>query len=812
MHLFQNNLLMAFRTIWKDKLFSAINIFGLTISMAACLLIFQYAFFELNYDRFHPNAGRTYRMYASTYRNGELNFESAITPTYLAPILKEKIAEVAQTARLVSTRWWFDCTLAYYHNNDYRIFNERDLYYADPSVFSLFAYPLLKGDVQTALAQPHSIVLSTQVAEKYFGTADPMGKILRLKGSGEDHDYTVTGIMDHPPANSHLAPTIFASISTLEPNPDFKNQNAYTYIQLHDPSGMESVQAKIDRLVAEVVPPANGFRTQLNWQALTDIHLQSHLQDDMKAAGNAKSVYFLLAIAVSILIMAWINYFNLTTARSFTRAKEVGIRKISGASRRQIGFQFLTETLVYNITAILCAAYVAYLMAPAFYSFVGVNLPPHFLLVGQGVAGSYFMLIIFLGGIFISGIFPALTLSSFKPIHVLKGKYFFRSTGFSPRKITVVFQFACAFMLAMAVMTFNRQFQFMRSQDLQVEISKVLIVKSPVNVDSTYLQRLAAFKNQLTNLAAINAISSSSAVPGTAIGWTGTVRNEKEENGYNFTINVTDPDFINTYQLKLLAGRPFETTDFPLEKFGDKLEPVMINRTGLTQLGHQKPEDAIGTFIFWEDNKCIVVGVVDDFHQESLKKTIQPQLFTANRGPTLSLRVTKGDQDDWTDVIAQIHLAWNTHFPNNPFDYAILENQFNEQYAADEQVAKVFNFFCVLALIVSCLGLFALSLFSVQQRTKEISIRKVLGAPSMHLLQLLLREYVLLILIASVLAMPIAFWGINQWLQTFAFHIQPGITIFILPTILVVVLALLTISAHTLKVITENPTDNLKHE
>jgi len=811
MQLIQNNFLMALRIVRKDRVFSIVNIFGLTVGIAASILIFQYVFFELNYDRFHPNVEKTFRVFASTYQDGELKSQSALTPAYIAPTLKEKLSGIDQVSRLISTRWWFDCTLAYANGYEYRIFNESELYYADPAILSVFGYSLLMGDAQTALIQPYSIVLSTKVAEKYFGNEEPMGKTLHLKGSGEDHDYIVTGVMADPAPNSHLSPTILASISSLESQTRFNTTDSYTYIQLTTPMEVATLKSSLDKLVEELAPPANGYRIELDLEPITDIHLHSFLQYDMKATGDIKSVYFLLTVAIIILIMAWINYANLTAARSFKRSKEVGIRKVSGASRAQIVFQFLTETFVFNLIGIFCASALAYLMAPKFYQLVGVSIPTSYLMLGESSIVVYFILALFVFGVFFSGFFPSVALSAFNPIWFLKGKFIRSSSGFSLRKITLVFQFACAIALTTTVLIFNQQFKFMRTQDLQIAISKTLIVKAPVNIDSTYRQNLASFKNTLKGLAIIKTISTSGSVPGSTIGWTGTIKKENEKSSRDFTINVIDPDFVEAYQLKLLAGRNFETFDFPLKHFGDKPEPVMVNREGLNQLGYTKAEDIIGTTIFWDKNKCYVVGVIDNFHQESLKKSIQPILFTANMGPTISLKLAD-DNKNLAESIEQTRTIWNTHFPNNAFDFSLLDDQFDQQYETDEQVARLFNFFCALSLIISALGLFGLSLFSFQQRTREISIRKVLGASVVNLLRLLSQEYFILILVASIVALPLSHWGTREWLSSFAYHITPGASIYIIPIILISLIALLTVGTQTIKTAFRNPTESLKHE
>jgi putative ABC transport system permease protein len=811
--MFKSNLTFAFRQIKKDRVFFSINIFGLSISIAACILIFQYALFELNYDRYHPEPENLYRVATISYEDSQVRYAGAMSALSLAPALKEKFPEVAEAGRLFTTNNWFDCTLAHYDDSKVAIFNERNLYYADPSFLALFDYPFQEGDRSTALTKPFSIVLTESVARKYFGKEEALGKVLRLKGSSEDHDYTVTGILSDPRPDSHIDADIIASVSSLENNPQFKFFDAYTYIRLADELKADQFDSKLAALANELHPPVNKIRTELKLQPVKDIHLHSALQDEMKPVGNAKAIYFLLLVALVILLMAWINYINLTTSRSALRAKEVGIRKVSGATRTQIALQFLTETSVLNGIAIVCAILLVYFFAPRFYDFIGLTFPKETILTWNTSAEGYAMLAVFLLGIFLSGYFPAHIISSFNPVRVLKGKWNMTKSSFSVRKTAVVFQFACAIVLVILVVIFNQQFSFMREQNLHVDINNTIIVKAPVNVDSTYRTKLSEFKNHLKGLAIVHTSATSTAVPGVSIEWTGDIRKEQDESTQTFAINVIDPDFISTYKLRLLAGRNFEIHDFPIgNHFGNKLEPVILNRKGKEQLGFNETDDAIGATIYWGINKCSIVGIVDDFHQESLKEPIKPTLFTANTGPSLTLKLTTGANKEISQSLIQIRQAWNSYFPNNPFDYSFLEEDYNRQYARDEQVARLFHLFCLIALTISCLGLFALSLFSVNQRTKEISIRKVLGASALHLIRLLTSEYLLLILIAATVALPIAYIGATKWLQEFAFHINMNVWFYVLPIILILVVAFLTVGAQVVKVIIKHPSDTLKHE
>jgi len=811
--IFRNYLLVAVRQMRRDKIFSFISISGLSVSMAACLLIFQYAFYEMHYDRQHEHANDLYRLATITYSENQVRYPSAMSSQMLASAMKDRFPEVENSARLFTTNNWFDCTLSYRNGQNTVIFNETNLFYADPSFLSLFHYPLLEGDARTVLANPFSIVLSSSVAKKYFGDEDAMGKILRLKGSDEDHDYVVTGVMYDPAVNSHINADILASVSSLNNNRSFKFFDAYTYIQIKPGIVSDQLNGKLKALANEMLPQAAKIRTELQLQPITDIHLHSALQDEMKASGDAKSVYFLMLVAFAVLLMAWINYVNLSASRSVLRAKEVGVRKVTGATRGQVIFQFLTETFVVNIVSVAVAALIFICAAPYFYDFLGLPFPPWNALVMNMGLTEWTLLLVFLVGIILSGVFPAQIISSYNPVHALKGRWMASHKGVSFRRAAVVFQFVCALVMMIAVITFNGQFRFMQNVDPRIDIRNALILKAPTDIDSTYRMRLSGFKNHLKNLSIIQNVSTSSAVPGKPIGWTGAIKNEHSETSLDFNINVIDPDFIEAYKLKLLAGRNFVTNDFPIgEHFGNKPEPVILNIKGIHQLGYDKAEEAIGSAIYWGANKCFIVGVVNDFHQESAKNPIPPILFTANTGPSMTLKLTEGATKDIGPSLISIRKAWNVYFPNNPFDFAFLEDVYHHQYARDEQQARLFDLFCSLSIVISGLGLFALSLFSATRRAKEIGIRKLLGASWIHLVRLLTSEYFLLIVTASALAIPIASWGLSRWLQGFALHIEMSSWFYAFPVIITLATALLSVISQTIRVIAKNPSDSLKYE
>ncbi len=807
----KKNITLAFRHLKNDWTFSAINIFGLSISMAAGLLIFQYTFFEMGYDKQFPK--NIYRVGSITYENGLEKYKSAITPVLVAPTIKEKFPQVTDAARLVSTGNWFDCTLAYEEKGKVNVFNEKKgFYFVDPTFVSMFGIVFLEGD-KNSLQKPFSIVLSFSAAKKYFGNRDAVGKTLKLHGSFQTHDYTVTGVMKDFPFNSHLDINIIASISSIN---DLFDAN--TYLQLSPEANASSLVQKINDLASKMIPIVSKTETKFLLEPITSIHLNSTLQDQSKIPGSATMVYFLMLVAIIVLVIAWTNYANLTTSRLISRAREVVIRKVAGATRTEIALQFLTETFVLNAISLVLAVLLVYFLSNHFYNWIGLTFLPKPFIFDLKDDTLVTFLVIFIG-ILLSGLLPAQVISSLNPIKVLKGKWRISSDGLSFKKVAVTFQFTCAIILIIAVVIFWQQFHFIKEQVLGIDIKRTIVLTAPSNVDSTYLSKISGFKAELQSLAIIHAIATSTDVPGNFMGtgWNGSIKKTKEDSkSFDFNINVIDTDFIKAYQLMLLAGRDFSTKDFPGKHFGDKLESVIINRRASEQLGYKIPENAIGSTIYWglrkEASKCVIVGVVEEFHQESLKKAVQPMLFVANMGPSMTLKLTAGADKNVPETLRQIRKAWDAFFPNNAFDYFFLEDNFNKQYADDERFAKIFNVFCALALVISCLGVFALALFSINQRLKEISIRKVLGASILNLIRLLSKDYLFLILIASIIAIPLAYIGVHQWLNKFTIKIQLNVWLFFIPIIFVLLVALVTVGGQALRAAIKNPLDNLKYE
>jgi len=541
-------------------------------------------------------------------------------------------------------------------------------------------------------------------------------------------------------------------------------------------------------------------------QPLTDIHLYSHYMMEPGTNGDGKTVYLLLAVAFFIVIIAWVNYINLATARAINRALEVGIRKAIGSQRGQLIAQFLTESALLNGLALVIALLFMTIAIPAFNQ-----------LSGQHLAFSLFgkfdfwlgLLSLFIIGVFFSGLYPAFVLSGFKPIEVLKGKMGTNSQGGLLRKSLVVFQFASSLFLLIGTVTVYRQIQYMRNQSLGINIDQTLIVSRPiVGIDSTFLQHLTSFKQELQQKASVRGITVSTSIPGEAVGWNaGGIKlvGQDESKQKQYRVIGVDYDYIKTYGLKLIAGRPFDKT------YGSDKNSVLFNLKGIQQLGFNKPEEALGKKIdFWGDQYTIE-GVTENFHQQSLREAYEPlilRLIPDVNGP-ISIKTSAANA---AQTISSVKAEWDKFFPGNTLEYFFLDDHFDEQYKADQRFGQVFGFFTSLAILVACMGLFGLASFTTLQRTKEIGIRKVLGASVGGILRLLYKEFAMLLLVAFLLAAPLAWYANSKWLQGYAFRIDLHWAFFALPFVLIIAIALVTVSFQSIKAAIANPVKALRTE
>ncbi len=813
--MFRIYIKIAWRHLMNDKMYSLINVLGLSVSIGVSVFVLQYAQFELHYDSFFKEASRIYRVTTDSYDNQQLVYRSSLTALRVGPALKSDLPQAKEVSQLLCTSGWFICTLRYQDGPASKMFNEHHVFYNDGSFFKLFSWPLLTGDATTALQQPFSVVIAQSVAYKYFGKEPALGKVLHLRGSVDENDYVVTGVMPDLPEDSHLKVNVLFSISSLANNRSAKYFETYTYLLLAPGAEPAALNHQLPSVVAKVFAK-DAADIKLSIQPLQEIHLDQRWQDEMKPSGNARSIYFLLIVAAFILFIALINYVNLATARALERAKEVGVRKVSGAHRSQLMGQFLTESCMIYGFSILAAAIIVATCASQFYETVG--LPTFSVLHFSGLDETQWMIFAaFLLVIFFAAFYPARMISSFNPALVLKGRFTGSQKGLVLRRGLVVFQFICAICLMTGVYVMHDQHAFMQNQNLGFDIAGTLVVKAPANmVDESCYESIPRFRKKMEELSFVTSVTTSGTVPGQKIGWTGNLRKAPGQPviGRNFSVELMDPEFIKSYGLQLMAGKIFNEADYPKSRrFGTITENIMLNAEAVRQLRFASPEEAVDKVIYWDDNKCVIVGVVADYHQESLKNAIQPMLFTANLGPNISIKLRPTvKKENLPQALALIHKNWNAFFPDSPFDYFFLDDFFKKQYAEDEQVMRLFDVFCGLAILVSCLGLFGLSLFTTRQRTKEIGIRKVLGATLLNLMALLIREFLRPIVLACCIALPGAYFIVQRWLRGFAFHLELDSWQFVMPVLFVLLVALLTVSFQTAKAASTNPTDTLKHE
>ena len=805
--MFRNYLKIAWRNIVTNRAYSAINIGGLAMGMAATLLILQYVAFERSYDRFHEHADRIFRVKAQRFEKGVLSTEWAGGPFAVGNHLKDEFQEVEGYVK-VNVR---NNLLLEANNRKYKVGQGA---FTTPSFFSVFSYPLLTGNPKTALAEPNTGVISVALAKRLFGSRNPLGQVITIE---REFPIRVTGVYQNFPKNSHLEADYLMSFSTFQRlvnpknEPDKNLDNAWdwdgclTYLLLKQGTNPEKLAAKFPAFAQknEQVDVKTGNRLALQLQSLPDIHLYSHFMMEASTNGDGNSVYVLLCVAFFIIAIAWINYINLATARAIGRAKEVGVRKAVGSYRSQLIGQFLIESALLNFLAVVLAFIGIVASLPLFNQFTDQQVDYSFVTSTRFWLGLGTMYTI---GTLLSGAYPAFVLSNFNPVSVLKNGLTSFKEGALLRKSLVVVQFSASVFLLVGTITVFRQLQFMRSQNLGIDIGQTLVLDRPIN-DSTRITKTKAFKTYLLQQSAIKSVAVSGTIPGEKVEFNaGSIRlvGTPQETGKQYRVIGVDYDFVPSFGMKVLAGRNFDT------KLGEK-DAVIFNRTGIRQLGFTSPEKALGQKIdFWGDILTIV-GVVDDFHQQSLREAYEPLILRLDPGVNGQLSIKLADSNP-RQAIATVKEAWSQFFPTDPFVYSFLDEHYDKQYRSDERFGQVFGFFTLMAIVVACLGLLGLATFTAQRRTKEIGVRKVLGASIGSIVTLLSKDFLKLVLVAIVIASPIAWWAMNRWLQDFAYKIDIEWWVFALAGLLAVGIALLTVSFQSVKAALMNPVKSLRSE
>jgi putative ABC transport system permease protein len=818
-----NYLKIAWRILVRQKLFSLINIFGLVIGMVACLLIVQYISFELSYDKFHKNAGNIYRIKHQSYSQGNLIENLPKTYSAVGPALKAEFPEVKEETRVSKLAGQ---VTAQQSGGALIAFNEQHLYAVEASFLKLFSFPMVEGTT-AALNNPNTIVITQSTAKKYYPNQSAVGKTLRIQQqiSGTDITATVTGICKDVPANSHLQFDFLVSQNMQTGDwvyPDF-----YTYVQLSPNTNHETFEAKLPSFIKKysngndkiknssfTLGKTNIANIRFTLQPLKDIHLYSNLTDEISTAGNGNMVWYLGLIAAVILVIAYINYVNLSTAKVIERAKEVGIRKVLGSQRLQLIIQFLFESMLLNIISIAIAVFVVILAMPWFSMLCGVQMQ-------FTLWKDYAFLFGFIGclalGITLSAFYPALILSNYKPVQILKGKFQNTSQSLSLRKSLVVFQFAATIAFMIGTLVVYMQVNYMKNANKGMDMKQTLIIVAPQSIRANdadainFMHRDSVFQTEVLRNPRVQGVTSSSSIPGETINYVMSYTRPMQDKGIRLPTLEIGSKFLDQFKVKVIADNDFSTAP----QSGKSL--MMLNEAAVVSLGFKNAQDAVGKIIQTKNSRGRIfeneiVGIIKNFHQTSLKEGFTPTVFRLIDPSSVTHYELKINSANMPATLAQINETYKSVFSDAAFDYFFLDEFFDQQYKTEQHFGKVFSLFSGFAVFVACLGLLGLTLITITQRIKEIGIRKILGASISSILLLIAKDFVGLILIANAIALPLAYWCGHQWLQNYKFRIDFSIWFFILPMLSVFIIALTTISFQAVKAAIANPVKSLRSE
>lgn len=798
----RNYFKIAFRNILKHKFFAAINMLGMTIGITACLLIILYVTDELSYDRFHEKGKSIYRVGLYAKIAGQ-DIRTANTCPPMAQALVAEIPDVAEATRI---DFYADKTII--RNND-KVFTEEMVLYADSNFFTFFSFSLLEGDPLTVLTEPNAIVLTEQLAVKYFGTEQPVGKLLTL---GNDNvTYKVTGIAANCPSNSHIQFNALLSASSSEQlrSDRWLNNFLYTYLVLHENGDLENIKSKFNELVLKYVGPEVERFMGVNMQQLseqggdygyfttklTDIHLRSEARDEVTPGGNITYVYFFGAIAALIIVIACINFMNLSTARSAGRAKEVGLRKTLGSLRTQMIGQFLTESLLYSFVAVVLSVIACYSLLPYFNLLAGKEMNMDALLQPSFFIGIA-ALILFVG--IIAGSYPAFYLTSFSAVEVLKGKIRAGMKSKGVRSTLVIFQFSISIFLIIFTAVVYQQLRFMQDRDMGIDKHNVIVLQ---NTDRLERNR-EAFKETLAKQTGIVSTSyTNNTFPG--VNNTTVFKSTGGDQDHIMGVYFADYEHMDVMRFRLTAGRYF-SRDFPSDSTA-----ILLNEAAVREFGFTDPlqEEIIQNG--QNNQRFRVIGVFSDFNFETLRDQVRPLAIRLG-GIDNQLMVRYAGNS--SETISLIENVWKQMAPSEPFEYTFLDENFDELFRSEQRMSAIFSVFSGLAIFVACLGLFALAAFTIEQRTKEIGIRKVMGASVINLTILLSREFTVLVLVAFIPAAVFGWWVVSTWLQGFAYRIEISPLIFVASGVIAVAIAWLTVGFQSVRAATSNPVNSLRYE
>jgi len=800
----KNYLVICYRNLTRNKLYSFINIFGLALGLAICFIISLWVQSELSYDRFHEKAHRIFRVERELFRDN-LYSRWPIGSGQYKQLLLDDFAEIENAVRF----WRREFVI-----KDHKDFIRRQpLFAVDNSIFEIFDFGLEEGDEQTALIEPQTVVLTRQNAKKYFGTDDVIGRSLSFERQGKMVDFKVTGILKEVPENSHIHFDMLISISSYpnEAFADLRGNYLYIYILIKEGFSKQVLEEKMKTFVEKRLQPVYGDLLvsgldihevlKVHLFPITDIHLHPSENWELEPGGSIQSVYIFSTIAVFILILACINFINLSTARANKRAKEVGLRKTIGAGKKQLRIQFIQESTISALISLAAALLLCNLVIPLFNQLFSVELSPSLLFQLKNLVIIF--AITLTAGV-LSGLYPALYITRFDPVSVLKGSSFSGIGKSVFRRNMVLFQFLISAILIFGMFIVYRQMEYIQTRSLGFDRQNVVVV--PARSQKVF-QGYDSFRNELLQSPQIESVSASTDLPGDPLYGNGYVMRQDSDENINLIFFSADYDYIETLKLEIVAGRGFS------REYGTDIDKtVILNHAAVKRIGWS-PEEAVGKMLRRGDNvpPYEVIGVVEDFNFKSLRTEIEPILilFLSNRITFISVRIAPGEIDKSLEFIQQ---KWASTFPGEQFDYTFLDERIQGLYEKERKMQNLFVVFSLLSILVACLGLYGLAAYTAEVKTKEIGIRKILGASTGRITFLLSKEFIKWILIANVLAWPVAWYFMNLWLQNFAYRIHIGWFVFLFTIFITLFIALSSFVFQVLKAAWANPADSLRYE
>ncbi|HOZ80566.1 MAG TPA: ABC transporter permease [Ferruginibacter sp.] len=800
----------AFRNLWRNRQFSVINLAGLALGITVFLLIMQYVAFEWSANRFNTNYESLYRVNLKA-KNGTTDY---YLPPGFAPVIKKNLPSVEAYVRVADGIGGGVISSAGKTPKEDKTFREENVLYVDGSFLSVFSFPLVSGT--TSLAEPKTVAISETMSKKLFGGATAVGNVIQVSNQFGTTDYTINAVYQQP-GESDIKADVLLSIHTLESaanrdGNDWADPNGTgsgfvnIYLQLKKGADGEKVSQSLTRFIRSIHPGSKEDNLVL--QPFNNLHLAPSFDYPFQTFGNLLLVVVFFSVAVLILLIAWVNYINLSTAQALNRAKEVGVRKVLGASRRQLVVQYLSETLLLTVGATAVALLLVKLCQHTFNEFTGKNLS--LLVLNNGWFWFCGIVLIAVGSL-LSGSFVAFVLTSFKPIAVIRGKAAAATKGFSLRKGLVVFQFTISIVFIIATIVLYNQLQYMKTESLGMNLNQLLVIQGPTVSSEGQAEKNVSFKNSLAQLPFVKKYAASNNVPGIGYNFSADgitkLNPQQGDDKKSYSMFICDHNFFDTYGISFSQGQSFNKED--AESSWNNVRKVIINEKAAQLLGFDSKQNIVGQKINWGET-FEIIGVVKDYHHLSLREAIKPTVYLGS--VSFSFFTVQTDVNNLQSKISTIKAIYSSTFPGNPFEYFFADEKYDQQYQEEQKLGKVFILAAFIAILIACMGLFGLAAFSAKQRIKEIGIRKVLGASITDITTLLSKDFIQLVFVSILLASPIAWWAMNKWLQDFAYRINISWTVFLIAGMAALLIALCTVSFQAIRAALANPVRSLRTE